>query len=530
MRKMKKIIYIILGIIVLSTGILTACQEKASLNAETEDYEVIKKHEREPVKAEEGESFAEERESFAEESVKDISFIDAKIDTMKDYDYEDLMFARLTLDSVVFRGDVSPSLVAKIDEWNRSREESLYDEFENICTYAREDYAANADSFYGPYEVANRLYIKRADTKAFSVQAVYFGYSGGAHGSTGYGGYTWDAVTGEEIALEDVITDINRLPAILAGKFTEKYPDIVVFEESTEQVFANYIQPGSEIDLQWTLDYDGISFYFGHYELASYADGLQQLKIFYHEMPDLFQTEYFENVPKNYVEQFETFVSQDLDLDGDYIAENLSVVGYYEYEDYAYTSYYITLDDMEFCYEGYFYEMENYLIKKDGKTFLYVVRFMDNDYRTADVYELKKDAIISVTEESVFLDYFTNPECFEVGQRLDVLGTHIGRRQAFIREDGTIGYVTDDYKLSSSNIVSTVELSAQIVNDDGEVTGEIVCPAGTVFCFDRTDAQTYVDMILSDGTKCRLTFSADWPQLVNGMNAIDCFEELFYAG
>ncbi len=460
----------------------------------------------------------------------DGTYLDVKIVTDGAYDYEEVQYARMIVDTVCAGENVPAALKNAVEQWNIQRKTEAAKEFETAKSNARQDYQDMPDGFYGPYEVSDNLYIKRSDSKVLAVQGVYYGYYGGTHGSIVYSTRNWDSQTGEVISLETVIPDRNKLIEVLANRLDVKYPDIMVPSDDSRKAFEEYFAVTAGENIAWTLDYDGVTFYFGHYSLATYADGVQSIKILYSEMPELFTASYFTSAPADYIEQVETSVETETDLDGDNKLNGIAVTAFYSYEYDMIHKYMIDVDGVTLTVDSFCYEINLYLIRRQGKTFLYVEKTVDSDGREIDIYELRSQTIIPVSSEFFYLDFFTNPDCFKMSCRMDVLGTHFGVMTAKIGEDGLPFYLEDDFKLSDNSITSKVELEVQAIDADGKVTGEIVCPAGTVFVFDRTDGVTYVDMKLADGSRCRITVSGEGAQTVNGMSVFDCFDGLQYAG
>lgn len=446
------------------------------------------------------------------------------------YDYEDMMYAKAGYEQLVLDENAPEKLANEIAAWNEAKRELVEADFENIKDCARTDYADNAEYFFGPYETFSNIYIKRVDSKVLSVEEDYYYFSGGIHGSSTYGGYNWDVATGKLLTLKEVITDVNRLPELLADKLALKYPDITVFADDTEKMFAEYLSPDAAYHFTWTLEHDGIVFYFGHYEIASYADGLQQLKILFAEEPELFNEEYFANVSSKTVTNFSINTGVDVDVDGDCVTENVSINCFADSAEEPCFSYSVCFDGMVFEQESYFYEIESYFVQNGGRNFIYLEKTQDNDYKTFDVYSIQKGSIEPVGYFEGGLKNFMNPDSFAVQIRAELLGTHFLERKCTIAEDGTLEYLEEDYKVTSGSVVSKKEFEATALDAQGNEDGPITYPVGTEFFFDRTDGESYMILKLADGTKCCVTVTKGWPPTVNGYDAQECFEELLYAG
>ena len=80
-------------------------------------------------------------------------------------------------------------------------------------------------------------------------------------------------------------------------------------------------------------------------------------------------------------------------------------------------------------------------------------------------------------------------------------------------------------------IISSKEITADLINQDGKLLGQsYTFPVGTSFAFKRTDGASFIDMQAGNDQYCRFYVTSGWPETVNGMEALECFEELFYAG
>lgn len=446
------------------------------------------------------------------------------------FDYEGMMYARgnygLFVTDELMQGPLKDSL----ESWNKTQTESMEAEFESVKSCARADYADNPEYFFGAYEISSDLYLKRVDSKVLSVEEDYYFFSGGIHGSSTYGGYTWDVKTGKRLALEDVITDVSRIPALLAEKLSYKYQDITIFADSPQQVFEEYLNPESMLEFTWTLEHDGIVFYFGHYEIGSYADGLQQLKILYAEAPELFQERYLPEDTSNYVTHFNPSDGVDLDVDGDNITENACVICYGTAEGDACDYYSVMFEGNMLDYESYFYSADTYLVKRNGAYYIYVETHHDNDHRNFTVYSLNAGTVEQVTSWEGHLHDFTNTEEFAIRTVADVLGTHTIESICAIGEDGCPIYLEEDYKVGGGSVITKKELEVTLIDEEGNAVGTTTCPVGTELFFDRTDCATYMTFRMEDERRCILSVTPGWPPTVNGFPAEECFEELLYAG
>ena len=100
-------------------------------------------------------------------------------------------------------------------------------------------------------------------------------------------------------------------------------------------------------------------------------------------------------------------------------------------------------------------------------------------------------------------------------------------------EDGMPVQKEDVYEIKlfeDTPIVSTVDITAELIDENGNLIGETYeFPVGTEYHFRRTDGMTYVDMMTSEGKACRL-YTTPAGSTVNGMDVWESFEMLYYAG
>lgn len=125
----------------------------------------------------------------------------------------------------------------------------------------------------------SRIYF--FDGRYFSFYQDYYIFTGGAHGMPYWTGYTFDLQTGEELFLNDIISNSEEeLKEIVTGYFTELIAgEPGGFWEDAPQ----YVEENTDFESLFYLTKEGIVFYFGPYELSCYAAGFQQVTIPYSE-------------------------------------------------------------------------------------------------------------------------------------------------------------------------------------------------------------------------------------------------------
>lgn len=140
---------------------------------------------------------------------------------------------------------------------------------------------------------------------------------------------------------------------------------------------------------------------------------------------------------------------------------------------------------------------------------------------------------------------FTAEDGFETGSYTDVLGTRLVHARMKITSRGYFmvshdySYVLNDEAAEDDDywtILLTAPLDGTIMHEDGVWGANITIPAGTRIRPYRTNLDTYVDVLLPDGTVVRVNMQihpwtgdgSEWGVFLNGRNQ-DEYAEIFYA-
>ena len=393
--------------------------------------------------------------------------------------------------------------------------------------------------------------VKRADEKAVSIEYEGYNFSGGAHGMYWYASRNIDPTTGEEIALSDVVKDQNKLNERLLKELDLRYPEMEIAKR--ENPFGAYDMNVTATDLTkaaytFTLDPDGICFYFSTYDLGSYADGVQMVKLLYSAAPDLFVRDY--SVSGGYVSGL---VKKGLyDLGGDGTVDEVYFYGIEEELNQYYNGVYVEKNGKGITTDLYSYDMDTFVIHtEDNRDYLYVITHMDNDGSNLLIFDLggEKPSLVEDTgyglclagleEKKVYgYELITDTNDFTLTFRCDLLATFTATFQTSVGADGKPVLPEDGY-YAVPEYVNTLEsakaFKADIVDESGEVVSkEVEIPAGETFKLIRTDGNTIVDARLSDGRLARLELERgddSYLATVNGqLSEEEAFKTLYYAG
>lgn len=477
------------------------------------------------------------------EAPVDMPLTDGYLEVTFDYHYDNyfddtsLMYGHFN--TINLQTKEYPALTKAVENYNDLRLTELQSYLDSIKDMAISEYKEyGAEGFMGPYSWEGDLFLRRGDSKVLSVVEECHEYSGGAHGYSYFDCANFDVQTGEEIALEDVVTDMDSLPKILERELTEKYPEIMFFSDPLSDALDDYISSEDPLyqellNFTWTLDYEGVTFYFGSYEIASYAEGVQQATIFYSEYPDILEEKYFNDIPSDYVLKLnDSLLLSDVDLDRDGVTDYIDVPRIYEHDMYMSDAYNVTVNGNTFRQDKYCYKLDTYLVKANGKNYLYIQSVADSDWKSVDVYEITITSVEYMGSFNGNVEGIVHSTEFPMVIRLDMLSTYDAEGKSCVGEDGLPVAKSGVYTINREIIItSTVDITAELVDESGNLLGNTYTfLAGTDFTLVTTDGETYVDVLADDGQRGRFYTTSEWPATINGMDAENSFEMLYFAG
>ena len=434
-----------------------------------------------------------------------------------------------------------PALAEVLAEWNTEQDVYHYDWEQRAKEDARTAKAEMEDYFY-PFYSNSFYYVQRADNRILSIREDWSEYYGGVHDMYGTIGHTFDTATGERLTLDKIIKDTDAIPAILAGKLEEKYPDdIHLFSDNITETLAEY-----ELDqFIWTADYQGVTFYFDPYELASFAAGRLTATIWFEEYPSLFEETFTEQPENGYIKEIPLWDEIEVDLESaDGERDMVSVIGAAIGE---YGEQRINIRRNAEGYsdpDSYGYRFTPHLVCQNDRFYVLVEGSAENEYRTVYVYDLNEEEIraIDINPGVGFHSPEWEPEDEQYGLRevlndptelcLDTLVNMLGTMSGVNTYEFVNGILLQDHPYFElpedfPPLVSLMPLEVYLYEED--LTEEV--PAGTKFHFLRTDNDSYVDMRMDDGRECRLEVGFNgWDRTVNGISEYDVFGEILYAG
>ena len=249
---------------------------------------------------------------------------------------------------------------------------SMEDEADNILSFIAEMGMLEGDLADFETQVStSNAQVRRADSVVFSLLTDSYSDYAFIDDFRGMWGSNYDVQTGKELALSDVILDMEAIPEIVLKELNSHiWAGDFYSETIVEEYFKNTPMDG----IRWTLDYNGVTFYFGADELSDMAIGGMSATVSFAEYPELFNEKYM-NVPKAYMVRLPLDYSFFTDLDEDGTLEELNCTGYYDETEGVYTDFGIYTDtDGYYYYEELFaYDFQPYYVKtEDDNHYIYL--------------------------------------------------------------------------------------------------------------------------------------------------------------
>lgn len=148
---------------------------------------------------------------------------------------------------------------------------------------AKDTYESNKDSGYTfPPDIHNVQFdVMRNDSQYLSFYLMYYTYTGGAHGMHNDLAYTFDAQSGERIALKDLFKADTDYVSLLNEKIREEIETIAMDNEAIQGEYYNPYNGFESIaeDQHFYLTDSSLVLFFDLYEIAPYAAGIPMFEI-----------------------------------------------------------------------------------------------------------------------------------------------------------------------------------------------------------------------------------------------------------
>lgn len=169
----------------------------------------------------------------------------------------------------------------KINDWSEAEASTFWENAEKTSEYAENDLESMStvsgmedlgtySYYYSSFQSYN---VMRADSQVISLRSYNNDYAGGIHGDYAYYGTTFDTMTGEELKIQDIVTDMpsfrRQATKDIDKYLQENYSDGLFedYQDTVEQIWE------SEDGFNWYLNESGIMVIFNPYVVGPYAMG-----------------------------------------------------------------------------------------------------------------------------------------------------------------------------------------------------------------------------------------------------------------
>lgn len=406
-------------------------------------------------------------------------------------------------------------------------------------------------------------YVFRSDYKAVSLLRNNYFSLNGNKSDIHYKSFNIDTGTGNNLKLKDVVVDTDlffeSLGDVINNEYGEEY-------KSHLEKYKGEQEKKDFTDLAWTITQEGITVYFDPLTLGTEEEAV--VSLYFDEKPELFNKDYGKTLEDYIIPVIDENVVR-LDVNGDGKRDDVSV----KQSDNEVS---VKAGDRE-VKDIYSYSTQVYVVKKNGKYYLYMFTSQDNDYVVLDTIDLKtmdynasnsqniqpatvvnswgdNEINYSSTTEIKFVD--TN--LFTGDSNLNVLSTYFGRRNYKVGNDGKPEALDKYYNVVGNQVIqANADIECEEVNIVGEDGKKATIPAGSYLMLLRTDGESLADVRVLDSSQVNMEDSGydarissdiineinedetmyrlnidmkEWPGKINGTDVEELFTGLHFAG
>ncbi|MBQ9885546.1 MAG: DUF3298 domain-containing protein [Lachnospiraceae bacterium] len=477
----------------------------------------------------------------------EVEVLSLKRGTMSTYNWNDeyetiLIYASYPF--VYLDGDSETEYAAlndSLNQYNEKLREKDYAEYAACLGDALYMIEEEPESFLS-FNIKKNAKVRRADSNVLSILYEDDSYVGIRRSEHFYSGVTFDSKTGKQLELSDVVTDMSKVPALVKEQLQTFYDaDRLEYAVDIEDYFRD-----QDTELKWVLDYNGLTFVFGTYEIAPRGAGTFAVTLTFKDNPGLVKDEYTA-VPKSYCSELLLGNQFYYDLDDDEVSDVILVEGQrYDENPDMYKTQTIYGNSVWYEDEVYSYKIDPILVHSENGNYLYVENAFDDDIHQITVYDMnaayptRVDAIScsmhDITEEDSdenTVQVLTNPKDFILDSKTDLLSTKTGYKYYNVGNNGmpvsdALWYRFDDYLLFE--VLKPLEVT--IVSDKtGDEIGDAQISDGFKVQYYRTDDKSFADFLLPDGRIGRVPVEVkDWEKYIYGEKAEEYFDGMSFAG
>lgn len=418
-------------------------------------------------------------------------------------------------------------------QWN-----GLDDERGKEAKWAKEDYDAIEDKendHFVSWGVTESVEINRVDRHVVSLCVHFSQFRGGAHGTYGTKGRTYDPASGRELQIEDILKDAEgfyeKAYKYITAQLDEKY------KGSISPNFAELVRTNTffgESPASWYLNDKGIVIDYQLYQIAQYASGMQSVTLPYDAFAAYIKEEYLISCSSRITRVEVNEAIAELPCG----THDVMLTSEYSYEFFGEEVTVVSGDQSETV--GIFgYIFSAYVIsREDGRTFLVFYGMTTEHEYVTHVYEVTggKVRACDKLDNTALSGTCISIDRIGLSVRLDVLGTYEGEMIYQLTGDGKLVQTEEIFAVNQSTPRSSVEFTSLKVIKELPVTiGKAAAsiPAGTRIWITGTDnagkACFRVDM--NSGETGLITYVRDDETgliLIDGVSEYEYFEKVPY--
>ena len=441
-----------------------------------------------------------------------------------------------------------PQLQKAFDGFNAELRQEAERIFGLMKESATQEFIEN--SGYTGLESESWVEIHRAgDANAVSVLVYSCVDLGGPHPSYTYTARTFDCTTGNVISLSEAIKDTDMLAKILADELkagAESEDEFLC--DDLETAIRERIDSGS---LVWTVDYQGMTFYFPQDDLYVYAAGPKSVFIPFGINADVFaDADYIGTSCIGYAVSFAPDRAFSFLLSESAPANTIYVTAVESEDDMSELN--VIVDDVKTAIDWQFYMISTInLVHMEDKNYLYVGTRGDNDYSTLLVLEINPDKTVtekgnmlctglySTTGRDGYLEVLAgfDPAYFILNTTVDILSTASGYRAYETGKDGMPEPFENAYTMLTPFTLTLLQdiKNVKVIDEITEKeSGKTELKAGDFVTIEVIDLEAKtIRAELTDARTVEFSYSmtdGSLPILVNGVDAEQLFDGMVYAG
>ncbi len=443
---------------------------------------------------------------------------------------------------------------------------ALYDEYTDGLAQMAEDaeyaYKNEGTTDYRSYYKDTRASICRADETVLSYVEYHETYMGPGQRYTTVTGRNLDTMSGTELTLTDVVTDMKALKEAVLDVVSEIDYDPAyegIFESTMDKIIKekSYV---SDDYFSWNICYEGLWLHFPAdqpYDVQGAVNGRNTLFIPFAGHEDLFDDKYMV-VPDSYCYDMEIMDGRGdtywIDLDDDSVYDEISMSAVPDEYDggWIYEISVVTEGGIreQIIKDGIsFWECKGIVCHMaDGTDWLYITGGMENDYEATAVYKLGnnlkyagefggsiRQVYAGEDGDDLLWETINDPMHFLISERDFKMGTFDQHAYHEVGSDG-MPSVLDPYwsyaETEYFSITTKMDMKVMKVDDEGNELGFDTLKRNTGVIPYRTDDKSYIDIKDEDGNIWRLSLSTgeydEW--FIEEQQADELFDGLLYAG